>query len=146
MDKNYNELVKKITPKEPKIKNYTKAFFLGGLIGLIGEIIRLIFINYFSFTPEDAINYTLIIFILISCILTATGKFDNIVSKYKCGLIIPITGFAHSIMACALDYKKDGLITGIGSNFFKLAGSVILYGIVSGFFMGMLKVILNVWI
>ena len=69
---------------------------------------------------------------------------DDLINKCKSGIIIPITGFAHSITSSALDYKNDGLITGLGSNFFKLAGSVILYAIISGFFMGIVKVILNV--
>ncbi len=74
--------------------------------------------------------------------MTAIGKFDNWVSKAKCGLIIPTTGFAHSVQSAALDYKRDGLITGIGSNMFKLAGSVIVYGIISSFFLIILKAML----
>jgi stage V sporulation protein AC len=69
------------------------------------------------------------IIIFVGSFLTALGVFDSLVSKAKCGLIVPTTGFAHSIASSALDYKKDGLITGLGANFFKLAGSVILYGI-----------------
>jgi stage V sporulation protein AC len=80
----------------------------------------------------------------MACLFTGLGFFDNWVSKYKCGLIIPTTGFAHSIMSSNLDYKNDGLITGLGSNCFRLAGSVILYGMISGFIMGVIKVIINV--
>ena len=69
--------------------------------------------------------------------------FDNWVTTCKCGLIIPTTGFAHSVSSSALDYKKDGLITGLGSNFFKLAGSVILYGIISSFILVIVKVIIS---
>ena len=74
--------------------------------------------------------------------MTALGKFDNWVTKAKCGLIIPTTGFAHSVQSAALDYKKEGFITGIGANMFKLAGSVILFGIVSSFFLVLLRVML----
>ena len=72
---------------------------------------------------------------------TGIGFFDDWVCKVKCGLIIPTTGFAHSMTSCALEYKKAGLITGVGANFFKLAGSVLLYGIISSFFLCLIKVV-----
>lgn len=142
--KEYLNLVKKITPKEDKYNNYLLAFLMGGVVGAIGEILKIILVKSFYLPVSTAINYILIITIFISCLLTSLGFFDNFVSKFKCGLIIPITGFAHSVMSSALDYKKDGLITGVGSNFFRLAGSVILYGIISGFIFGIIKVIINV--
>lgn len=140
----YLKIVKKYTPKENNIKDYLLSFITGGLIGLIGEAIRLYLIRVYNISNIDAVSYVLLIAIFSSCLLTSTGKFDNIINKCKSGIIIPITGFAHSITSSALDYKNDGLITGLGSNFFKLAGSVILYAIISGFFMGIVKVILNV--
>ena len=145
MEKNeYLKLVKKFTPKEDKIKNSMYAFLVGGIIGALGEIIKLILIKAFKLTTLSAVSWTSIIIIFISCLFTGLGFFDNWVSKYKCGLIIPTTGFAHSVMSSSLDYKQDGLITGLGSNFFKLAGSVILYGIISGFIMVIIKVIICV--
>ena len=140
----YLKLVEKVTPKENQKVDYLNAFLFGGLIGFLGEGLKIFIINYFNLTVENAISYILIITIFIACLFTALGFFDNFVAKFKCGIIIPITGFAHSIMSCALDYKNDGLITGIGSNFFKLAGSVILYGMVSGFICRIIKVIINV--
>ena len=142
--KDYLELVKKITPKENKIKNYLYAFLAGGMVGFLGELIKLIILKSTTLSTEAASSIVTVIVITIACLFTGLGFFDNLVSKYKCGLIIPTTGFAHSVMASSLDYKKDGLITGLGSNFFKLAGSVILYGILSGFIMGIIKVIINV--
>lgn len=142
--KDYLELVKKLTPKENKIKNYLYAFLAGGMVGFLGELIKLIILKSTTLSTEAASSIVTVIVITIACLFTGLGFFDNLVSKYKCGLIIPTTGFAHSVMASSLDYKKDGLITGLGSNFFKLAGSVILYGILSGFIMGIIKVIINV--
>ena len=141
MDKNYLELVKKVTPKEDNKKDYINAFLMGGLIGLISEIIKILIINVYNLPVKDSISYVLLILIFSSCFLTSLGFFDKIVCKYKCGLIIPITGFAHSIMGESLDYKKDGLITGLGANIFKLAGSVILYGVISAFVLVMIKVV-----
>ena len=79
---------------------------------------------------------------LLTCFFTCFCVFDKWVIKYKAGLFVPITGFAHSIASSALDYKKDGLITGLGSNLFKLAGSVILYGTISAFLLCVIKVVL----
>ena len=75
----------------------------------------------------------MITLIFIGCLLTCLGFFDKWVTFCKCGLIIPITGFAHSVASSVLDYKKDGLITGMGANMFKLAGAVIVAGVVSAF-------------
>ena len=85
----------------------------------------------------------IIIFIFFGCVLTALGIFDKLVCFLKSALIIPITGFAHSITSAALDYKQDGFVTGIGSNCFKLAGSVILYGVVSAFILVIIGVVIN---
>ena len=81
----------------------------------------------------------LITFIFLACLLTAIGVFDNLVKKGKMGFIIPITGFAHSMQSAILDYKKEGPIYGFGFNVFKLAGSVILYGVVSAYIFAMIR-------
>ena len=137
----YKRLVKKYTPKEDVLKNAFLAFISGGVIGLISTIIYVIFLR-FEFDVTSATSYTLIILIFVSALLTGLGFFDTLVEKYKCGIIIPITGFAHSITSSAIDNKKDGFITGIGSGVFKLAGSVLLYGMVFAFILTIIKVVL----
>ena len=97
----------------------------------------------FGMSQSVAGVYTCLIIIGGASLLTAFGFFDNWVTKCKCGLIIPTTGFAHSVTSSALDYKKDGLITGLGSNFFKLAGSVILYGVISAFILVIVRVVIG---
>ena len=79
--------------------------------------------------------------IVIGSILTAFGVFDTCVSKLKSALIIPITGFAHSMTSAALEYRKEGLVLGIGANISKLAGTVILYGIVSVYVFGIIRLV-----
>ena len=137
----YKKLVKKHTPKEPKLRNVGVAFLVGGLIGLFAEILIFVIKHCFSVSVVVAGLITALIVIFLSSLFTALGFFDNWVNRCKCGLIIPTTGFAHSVASSALEYKKDGLITGLGSNFFKLAGSVILYGIISAFILVIVKVI-----
>ncbi|MFR5857381.1 MAG: SpoVA/SpoVAEb family sporulation membrane protein [Bacilli bacterium] len=139
----YKKLVKKHTPKEPKLRNIVVAFFVGGFIGFIAEFLIYMLQESFGMSKVIAGSWTCLIIIAISSILTAFGFFDNWVNKCKCGLIIPTTGFAHSVTGSALDYKKDGLITGLGSNIFKLAGSVILYGVISAFIFVVIRVVIN---
>lgn len=117
----YQELVNSVTPKENKWKNLLIAFLAGGVVGSISEILVRVF----------DVNIMLIIWIVIAAILTGMGIFDDLVDKFKMGMIIPITGFSHSVTSSSLEYKNEGLVTGIGSNCFKLAGSVILYGVIS---------------
>ena len=139
----YKKLVTKHSPKEPRLKNILVAFFVGGTVGFIGEFLIFILQESFGMSVSLAGIWTCLIIIGASSLLTALGFFDNWVSKCKCGLIIPTTGFAHSVTSSALDYKKDGLITGLGSNFFKLAGSVILYGIISSFILVIVRVVIG---
>lgn len=139
----YQKLVNETTPKPKKLKHSIIAFTSGGILGLICETIKLILVNIYNFKATDATNLIILLLIIISCFMTAFFDLDKWFIKLKAGLIVPITGFAHSIQSSALDYKKDGLITGLGANFFKLAGSVILYGIVSSFIFCLIKVVFN---
>lgn len=135
----YKKLTSKIIPKENKVKNGIISFFVGGLIGLIGQIIVFVLENNFDLAHKDATSIMIVILIFIASLLTAMGVFDNLVSKAKAGLIVPITGFAHAMTSSMIDYKKEGFVTGIGANAFKLTGSVILYGVVSAYIFGVIR-------
>ena len=128
---------------ENKFSNSIISFFSGGLVGLLGEGIIEILCNYYSYARDDASTIMIVFFIFIGSFFTALGFFDNLVSIFKCGLLIPITGFAHSMTSSAMDYRKEGLIYGIGSNMFKLAGNVILYGIISAWFFGTIRYLIG---
>lgn len=141
--KEYDLLVKKHTPSEDRMKNIIVAFFTGGSIAFMAEFMSFLLVNCFAISEIEATSYVSILIIFLTSLFTGMGFFDEWVSKCKCGLIIPTTGFAHSCSSSALDYKKDGLITGLGSNVFKLAGSVILYGIISAFLLVVIKVVIN---
>ena len=139
----YKKLVDKLTPKENKSKNAFYSFLVGGLMGVIAESLVVLCTNLFKLPKTEAYLWVCLIIIFLGCLLTALGFFDDLVSKAKAGLIIPTTGFAHSVMSATLDYKRDGFITGVGANYFKLAGSVILYGILSAFFCACIGVIFH---
>ena len=130
-------------PKENRLGNAIVSFLCGGLMGMLAELIIECLINWFNLSRKTSSIYMIVIFIFFACLCTSLGFFDKLVTKFKCGLIIPITGFAHSIMSSSLDAKNEGLIYGIGSNMFKLAGSVIVYGIVSAFIFGLIRYLIG---
>lgn len=138
-EEKYKQITSKIVPKEDKLKNGIVAFLVGGLVGLIGQVIVSVLENNFNLYHSDATSIMIVILIFIASLSTALGFFDNLVSKAKAGLIVPITGFAHAMTSAMMDYKKEGLVTGIGANAFKLTGSVILYGVVAAYVFGTIR-------
>ncbi|MBR4618824.1 MAG: SpoVA/SpoVAEb family sporulation membrane protein [Bacilli bacterium] len=143
INKKYDEIVEKHKPTEEKSKNTLIAFLIGGLVGSIGEGLIQLFCFLFHTSRTISSVYMIITLIFLAALCTALGFFDKWVNFARCGLLIPITGFAHSIMSAALEYKKEGPIYGIGSNAFKLAGSVIVYGVVSAWTFGVIRLIIG---
>lgn len=142
MDKNrYKDIVNKNTPKEECFKNGIIAFLVGGSIGAVGEILLRCYMMWLDLPRKESGVLVTLTFVTIASILTALGIFDVLVTKVKAALIIPITGFAHSMTSAALEYKHEGLVLGIGSNVFKLAGTVILYGVVSVYIFGLIRLL-----
>lgn len=141
MKDKYVELVEKHTPKEDIVKNATVSFLAGGVLGILSELLLRGYMMWFSLPRKEAGVVVILTLIVIASILTAFGVFDQCVSKLKSALIIPITGFAHSMTSAALEYRKEGMVLGIGANIFKLAGTVILYGIVSVYVFGIIRLI-----
>lgn len=139
----YDEIVKKYKPKENKITHLFNSFITGGILGMLANFILNLYAYCLHISIKDASGYMLITFIFVACLLTGFGVFDDFVHKAKMGIIIPITGFAHSVCSSMLDYKKEGLIFGFGANTFKLAGSVILYGVVSAFIFASIRYFLG---
>jgi len=137
--KEYKKIVDKYTPNEPRLKNAFVAFMIGGFMGVLGNFLVDVYSYYFDLSTKDASVFMIITLVFLGCVLTCLGFFDKWVNFAKCGLIIPITGFAHAMMSAALEYRKEGLVTGIGANMFKLAGSVIIFGVVSAYIFGLLR-------
>jgi len=138
----YKKIVDKHKPKEDTFKNELIAFLVGGLVGVLAQVMTDIYSYILNIPSPDASTFTIVTIIFIGCLLTCLGFFDNIVRKCGAGLIVPITGFAHSMMSAALEFRKEGLINGIGANMFKLAGSVIVYGVVSAYIFGLIRYLL----
>lgn len=141
MKDKYNEIVEKHTPKEDVLKNAILTFIYGGLLGMASEFLLNCYVLWFNIPRKEAGVVVILTLIIIASILTALGIFDVCVSKLKSALIIPITGFAHSMTSAAMEYRKEGLVLGLGANIFKLAGTVILYGIVSVYVFGIFRLL-----
>ncbi|MCR5609655.1 MAG: SpoVA/SpoVAEb family sporulation membrane protein [Lachnospiraceae bacterium] len=131
----YNEYVDNVTPKHNPIINMIHAFLVGGVICTIGQLIVTLFMNL-GVGKEEAQLYNVMILVLASAILTGLGVYAKIAKYGGAGALVPITGFANSITAPAIEYKKEGQVFGIGCSIFKIAGPVILYGMVSSVVLG----------
>lgn len=143
INKKYDEIVERHKPTEQRSKNSLIAFLIGGLVGAIGEGLIQIYCSIWHISRTVSSVYMITTLIFIAALATAIGFFDKWVNFARCGLLIPITGFSHSMMSAALEYKREGPIFGIGSNTFKLAGSVIVYGVVSAWTFGLIRLIIG---
>ena len=142
MDKDqYLKFIKDYTPKPKALKNEITAFIIGGIVGISSELLLEIYQTLLHLPRKESGVLVILTLIILASVLTALGVFDVLVAKVKSALIIPITGFAHSITSAALEYRTEGLVLGIGANIFKLAGTVILYGVVSVYVFGLMRLL-----
>ena len=135
----FKDIVDKTKDDKDKLGRALTAFFSGGIVALIGQIFFDLYNKIFEINDKDSISLMLVTIIFITAILTGLGLFDKISQKTGAGTFIPISGFSNALTSSALESKSEGLIYGIGSNMFKLAGSVITYGIVSAYILGILR-------
>lgn len=138
-NKEYLEIVKKEMPKSKHLKTMVLAFFTGGLICMIGQgiadIIKLIFKDL---ELDIVLQFTTLMMILLTGILTGFGVYDKIGSFGGAGSVIPITGFANSIVSPAIEHKREGIVLGLCTNMFKIAGPVIVIGITASVLVGII--------
>ena len=138
----YSKMVDKASPNSPILKNCVKAFLFGGGICGFAQILYFIFDNL-GVNKEQKTFFTQSILIILTAILTGIGVFDNIARHAGAGTIVPITGFANSVVSPALEFKQEGLILGTGANMFTIAGPVLVYGTASSVIYGIIYYILN---
>ena len=135
--KEYNEYVKQKSPNSPILKDCFNAFWVGGLICSIGQII-LDFCKYKGMTDNLAATTVSISLIAISAILTGLNLFNKVGKFAGAGSLIPITGFANSIVSPAIEYKSEGYVMGVGGKMFTVAGPVLVYGISTSVIIGII--------
>ena len=138
-EKEYKKIVDKFCPKENIFENMFISFISGGALGLLGQLLSNYFVTFFNVSVIDSYLLVFISYIIIGSLLTGIGIFDKILSVCKCGFIVPSTGFANSMTSASLDYRDEGFIKGIGSNIFKLTGSIVVYGIIFGLIFGFIR-------
>lgn len=143
-NKIYNQILDKEEVKRPIIKNSIMAFLIGGLICVFGECLIMLFNKGFKIEKETAQMLMSLIIVSITALLTGFGVFDKVGEIAGAGTIIPITGFANSLTSSALESKSEGIITGILTNMFKLAGAIIATGIISAFVVGTIIYLIEV--
>lgn len=139
--KRFEDIIKKTEDKKDKVGRALIAFFSGGVVAIIGQLFFDLYTNIFEINDKDSLTLMLVTIIFLAALLTGIGVFDKIAQKCGAGTFIPISGFANALTSSALESKSEGLIYGIGSNMFKLAGSVITYGIVSAYILGIFRYI-----
>lgn len=140
--KEYDEMVKKASPNSPIFTDCIKAFISGGLICVIGQLMR----NYFDgigLSQDDTGLAVSLILIAAAVLLTGLGLFGKIGKFCGAGTIVPITGFANSVASPAIEFKKEGWIFGLGAKMFQVAGPVIVYGTVTSMFVGLIYYIIG---
>lgn len=125
--KEYDDMTKKASPPSKKLRNGFFAFVIGGFVCTIGEGVSML-CEYYGMNEKDVRLLVPVSLIVLSAILTALGVFDDIAIYAGAGTIVPITGFANSIVSPALEFKSEGRILGTGANMFKIAGPVLVYG------------------
>lgn len=143
-DKEYSKMAEKASPNSPKIKNCIKAFIFGGAICTFGQFLNFIF-ERMGFSEDYVKAMTPSVLIIITAILTGIGVFDKIAKHAGAGTIVPITGFANSVVSPAMEFKSEGLIMGTGANIFKIAGPVIAYGVFAGVIYGLIAYIFKLY-
>lgn len=143
-DKEYSKMAEKASPNSPKIKNCIKAFIFGGAICTFGQFLNFIF-ERMGFSEDYVKALTPSVLIIITAILTGIGVFDKIAKHAGAGTIVPITGFANSVVSPAMEFKSEGLIMGTGANIFKIAGPVIAYGVFAGVIYGLIAYIFKLY-
>ncbi len=134
----YHIFAKGREPKRPVLENCIRAFIAGGTICAIGQGIQNFFITYYHFDEKTAGNPTVAVLIFIAVVLTGLGVYDHLGQWAGAGSAVPVTGFANSMASAAIEHRSEGYVLGVGGNMFKLAGSVIVYGVVAAFVIGVI--------
>lgn len=141
-DKEYLALVREKMPKTKHLTTLFRAFWMGGFICCIGEALNLLYSNIApTFSKDDVSALTTITLILITAVLTGFGIYDKIGAYAGAGSIVPITGFANSVVSSAIEHKREGVVLGLCSNMFQVAGPVIVFGISSSVVVGIIVLI-----
>lgn len=133
----FHKVTEESSPKSSMTKNCIWAFIVGGIICDIGQMFNNIFISM-NIAGEDVSSWVTIVMVFIGALLTGIGIYDKIANFAGAGTVVPITGFANSIVSPAIEFKKEGYVLGVGAKMFTIAGPVLVYGIGSSVIIGII--------
>lgn len=134
----YKKIYKKASPKSPILKDCLLAFISGGFICTIGQLLSDIYMKQINLPQKEAQAWVSVTLVGLGAFLTAINIYDNIAKYAGAGTIVPITGFANSIVSPAMEFKSEGYVLGTGAKMFTIAGPVIVYGVVSSVIYGLI--------
>ncbi len=141
----YARLVSELTPPSRHLRGCLRAFWVGGLICCIGQALNMLAENM-NLTELTAPMFTSVVLIFLGTTLTGIGIYDKIGRYAGAGSIVPITGFANSVAAPAIEYRREGIVLGMGARIFQLAGPVLAYGITSSMILGFIYLAVRGWL
>lgn len=145
-NKNYLDYVSEISPKTNELKTLLHAFWVGGFICFIGQAVRFIFIYVFGLYGDVLAGATSIVMIFLGSFLTGLGVYDKIGKYAGGGSIVPITGFANSVVSPAMEFKSEGYIYGLASKMFVIAGPIIVFGVIGSVCVGLVYYVKGLFI
>ncbi len=143
VNRNYLAYVRSFAQPTKHFHNCLRAFIVGGLICCIGQFLRIVFEEVFSLSGDELAGSVSMALIFLGCLLTGLGVYDRIGKAAGAGSIVPITGFANSVASPALEFKAEGMITGLAAKMFTVAGPILVYGVLSGTAVGLLYFLLG---
>ena len=143
VNQNYLDYVRSFAPPTKHFHNCLRAFIVGGGICCVGQFIRVMLENWAHMSGDELAGSVSVVLVFLGCLLTGLGVYDRIGKAAGAGSIVPITGFANSVASPALEFKAEGLITGLAAKIFVVAGPIIVYGVLAGTAVGLISYIIG---
>ena len=137
----YQRMVEQASPNSPMLQGLFRAFWVGGVICLLGQALNDIGLMWMKLTTRDASAFAAVVLVFLTALLTGLGVFDRLGQYAGGGTFVPITGFANAMVSPALEFRREGLVLGLGAKLFSIAGPVLVYGIGASVLVGLLYAI-----
>lgn len=137
-NQNYLDYVSSVSPKTKEFRSLLRAFLVGGFICTIGQSVKFILESAFNLSGDQLSAFTSMIMVFLGAFLTGLGVYDRIGKFAGCGSIVPITGFANSVVSPSMEFKSEGYVYGTASKMFVIAGPIIVFGVCSSVLVGLI--------
>ncbi len=138
----YEQMTRQASPPSRMVQGVFRAFWVGGTVCIIGQLAAETGVQLMKMTPADGYCFAAIILVLLTAILTGAGVFDRIGQYAGAGAFVPITGFANAMVSPALEFRREGMVLGLGAKLFTIAGPVLVYGIGASVLVGLVYAII----